>query len=339
MTLANGRRMSQSGSSRSVLRRSAIAGTGVALAFNVLAFRHAWSFTHTTEGAPRIDPRHLSIGERIRIAVTGVPLDRPQNTRTPRDVGLPYQTHIVPGEGARPPLEAWLIPGADTAAIVVLLHGHGGAKSELLRHARRLHAMGPTVLMLDFAGSGGSGDAPFTIGARESRDVAAATAYARALGARRVYLYGLSMGAVAAVKAVAEGTAADGVILECPFDSLLTTVEHRFETVGLPAFPAAHALLFWGGVQLGFNPFRHGALTYASSVNAPVLLMAGARDPWVTPDETRHIFEALPGPKRLYLCPAVGHASCLSSNPDRWTALVGAFVANPVVDGGSSAFQ
>jgi alpha-beta hydrolase superfamily lysophospholipase len=265
---------------------------------------------------------------------------KPRNDRSPLDVGLSFQTHIVPAEGSRPALETWFIPGGDATTVVVLFHGHGGSKSELLRHARRLHGMGPSVLMVDFAGSGGSGDAPFTIGVRESQDVSAATAYARALtGARRVYLYGLSMGAVAILKSAAEGTATDGIILECPFDSLLTTVEHRFETVGLPAFPAAHALLFWGGVQLGFNPFRHGALTYAPHVHEPVLLMAGDRDPWVTPVETRHIFDALGGPKRLYLCGNVGHASCLSSDSGRWTALVSAFVANPVAAGAPSLTQ
>jgi alpha-beta hydrolase superfamily lysophospholipase len=186
-------------------------------------------------------------------------------------------------------------------------------------------------MLVDFPGSGGSGDAAFTIGAREAQDVDATTQYARKLtGARRVYLYGLSMGAVAILKAAANGTAVDGVILECPFDSLLTTVGHRFETIGLPAFPAAHVLLFWGGVQLGFNPFRHGALAYAPQVRAPALLMAGDRDPWVTPDETRHIFDALGGPKRLYMCTGVGHASCLSADSARWSAAVESFLADPL---------
>jgi len=68
-------------------------------------------------------------------------------------------------------------------------------------------------------------------------------------------------------------------------------------------------------------------------------LMAGDRDPWVTPVETRHIFDALGGPKRLYLCGNVGHASCLSSDSGRWTALVSAFVANPVTAGAPSLTQ
>ena len=326
-------------SSSRIVRRVVIGSAGLAFVLNVLAFRHAWTFTHPgPHDAPRIDPRRLSTSDRIRLLFTGIPLAKRRNERTPVDVGLSFQRHIVPGEGSRPPLEAWFIPGADPTTVVVLFHGHGGAKSELLRHARPLHAMGPAVFLVDFPGSGGSGDAPFTIGVRESEDVAATTAYARALtGARRVYLYGLSMGAVAILKSAAEGTAADGIILECPFDSLLTTVEHRFETVGLPSLPAAHALLFWGGVQLGFNPFRHGALTYAPSVREPVLLMAGERDPWVTPEETRHIFDALGGPKRLYLCPGVGHASCLSFDSARWTTVVSAFVANPGALGRVSA--
>ena len=318
-----------------ILRRLVIGTASLACAFNALAFRHAWTFTHP--GPPdtaRIDPRRLSTADGIRIAVTGVPMAKPRNNRSPLDVGLSFQRHIVPAEGSRPPLEAWFIPAADATTVVVLFHGHGGTKSELLRHARRLHGIGLSVLMVDFAGSGGSGDAAFTVGVRESEDVTAATAYARALtGARHLYLYGLSMGAVAILKSAAEGTTADGIILECPFDSLLTTVRHRFETVGLPAFPAAHALLFWGGLQLGFNPFRHGALTYAPYVREPVLLMAGDRDAWVTPDETRHIFAALGGSKQLYLCRDVGHASCLSSDSARWTAAVSAFVARPRAEG------
>lgn len=325
--------------SSSMWRRVVVGSASLAFAFNALAFRHAWTFTHPgPPDTPRINPRRLSTTDGIRLALTGIPLAKPRNDRSPLDVGLSFQRHIVPAERARPPLEAWFIPGTDATTVVVLFHGHGGAKSELLRHARRLHAMGPAVLLVDFPGSGGSGDAPFTIGVRESEDVTATTAYARALtGARRVYLYGLSMGAVAILKSAAEGTTVDGIILECPFDSLLTTVGHRFETIGLPSFPAAHALLFWGGVQLGFNPFQHGALTYAPSVREPVLLMAGDRDPWVTPEETREIFDALAGPKQLYLCPGVGHASCLSFDSARWTTAVRAFVADPSGRAGLSA--
>jgi hypothetical protein len=55
--------------------------------------------------------------------------------------------------------------------------------------------------------------------------------------------------------------------------------------------------------------------------------MAGERDPWVTPAETRAVFDALRGPKRLEICRTVGHDSCLKRRPGQWTSAVQAFLA------------
>jgi uncharacterized protein len=312
-------------------RRLAALSLGLAVAFNAVAFRHAWAFTHPVrDRVRRVDPRRLPLIDKVRLLLVGVPNPRSGNDRTPRSLGLSFERYIVPGEGTRPLLEGWLIPGHGADTVVVLFHGHGGVKSDLLNHARRFLDTGATVFLVDFPGAGGSADAPTTIGWTEAEDVTRTARYVRALtGARRVFLYGVSMGAVAVMKAMADGTPVDGAILECPFDSLLNTVEHRFETIGAPAFPAAHALLFWGGVQGGFDPFHHGALTYAPRITAPVLLMTGERDPWVTPAETRAVFEALRGPKRLAICPTVGHDSCLTRRPAQWTSAVGSFLAAP----------
>ena len=60
------------------------------------------------------------------------------------------------------------------------------------------------------------------------------------------------MGAVACLRAVhALGVQPDAMILECPFDRLLTTVRHRFDAVRVPSWPLAELLVFWGGQQSG----------------------------------------------------------------------------------------
>ncbi len=74
------------------------------------------------------------------------------------------------------------------------------------------------------------------------------------------------------------------LVLESPFDALLSTVVNRFALMGLPAFPFAHLLVFWGGVQQGFNGFRHYPADYATEVRCAVLLLDGANDTRVTPD-------------------------------------------------------
>jgi alpha-beta hydrolase superfamily lysophospholipase len=320
-------------------RRVVVLMLGLAVAFNAIAFRQAWTFTHPVrERVRRVDPRRLPFTAKLGMLLFGLPNPRTENDESPRAAGMPFERHIVPGARTRPVLEGWLIPGSDTQTVVVLFHGHGGVKSDLLGHAQRFLESGATVFLVDFPGAGGSGDAPTTIGWSEAEDVTRTVRYVRALtGARRVFLYGLSMGAVAVMKAMADGVPVDGAILECPFDSLLNTVQHRFQTIGAPSFPAAHALLFWGGVQGRFDPFHHGALTYAPRIRTPVLLMTGGRDPWATPAETRAVFEAFRGPKRLVICPTVGHDSCLTRRPALWTSAVRAFLVAPVAASSATA--
>ena len=37
------------------------------------------------------------------------------------------------------------------------------------------------------------------------------------------------------------------VVVESVFDRLLSTAENRFHSMGIPAFPMARLLIFWGG--------------------------------------------------------------------------------------------
>ena len=61
--------------------------------------------------------------------------------------------------------------------------------------------------------------------------------------------YGISMGATSLMRAVAlYALKPRALILEGPFDRLVTTVRHRFDAVGVPSFPAADMLVFWGSV-------------------------------------------------------------------------------------------
>jgi uncharacterized protein len=59
--------------------------------------------------------------------------------------------------------------------------------------------------------------------------------------------------------------------------------------------------------QLGYNGFGHNPADYAASAECPTLLMHGERDPWVTPDETKAIYDRLRGSKQNIEIPGVGH--------------------------------
>jgi pimeloyl-ACP methyl ester carboxylesterase len=135
------------------------------------------------------------------------------------------------------------------------------------------------------------------------------------------------MGSAAILRAVAlQGVQPAAVIAECPFDRLLSTVENRFAAFGLPAFPLAHLLVFWGGVQQGFNGFAHNPADYAQAVTCPVLLLHGDADPRVTREQLLRVHDNLAGTKKLEWFAGVGHESYLAAQPEKWKDTVERFL-------------
>lgn len=82
-------------------------------------------------------------------------------------------------------------------------------------------------------------------------DVAGSMAYVRAISPHQpLILYGQSMGGAAIMRAIdVNDIQPDAIIIEAVFDKMLSTVQNRFSAMGLPSFPGAHLLVFWGGVQ------------------------------------------------------------------------------------------
>lgn len=299
------------------------------VAINALAYAHARAFTSfAAPGATRTrSPGELTSGEKVGALLGGVTLPRPENRRTPADVGLSFESHaLVASDGVR--LEAWRVPHPRARAVAVLGHGYGGAKASMLDVGRELHALGLELVLLDFRGSGGSDGDRTSIGVHEARDVEAAATFARASSPRRpLLLHGVSMGTAAALRAVhVLGVHPDAIIVESPFDRLVTTVEHRFELMGVPPWPAGRLLLFWGGAQLGFDAEEHAPVEYARSVVCPTLVVGGEEDPYVRPDELRSVAGALGGRTDLWLVPGVRHESVRAKHPDEWRARVAAFL-------------
>ncbi len=246
---------------------------------NAVAYRQAHAFTHFAPAGPRTRSGQLSVAETVQVLIDGVRVPRPQNRRTPADVGLNYERHVFRG-GRGIALEAWLVPRPDAYGTVVLFHGHAASKDSQLREAKAFHGMGFNTLLVDFYGSGGSGGDGTSIGYYEALDVTQAFAYAQHLPRPGpVLLYGTSMGAAAVLKAVADDDLRPAaLILECPFDSLIGTVRHRFTSRGMPSLPVADLLVFWGGALEGFNGFRYRPVDSAARVRVPTLLMNGDRD-------------------------------------------------------------
>lgn len=229
------------------------------LLVNGVAWMQAWSLTHfaiTTQLPRRM--REMSLPEVVWAAVSGVPLPRPGNRHTPRDMGLPYRIYRLSMRGGGW-VEAWWTAHPQPRGVVLLFSGYATSKDILLRPAQAFYSLGYTVMMVDFRGAGGSSGDTTTLGLREGEDVSQVMAYVRTVQpGLPVVLYGFSMGSTAILRAVAaEDAQPDALVLEAPFDRFLETVRIRVRRERLPDFPAAELLVFWGGLQHGFNGFAY----------------------------------------------------------------------------------
>lgn len=298
------------------------------LLLNLVAYLHARAMTcFVSQGSKTEAPEKLSWLQKGKVLLTGVTIPRPENHTTPDRVGLSFETVRFPG-GDGFELEAWHVPHAGGRALVLMFHGYAGCKADLLNEARAFHEMGYVPFLVDFRGSGGSSGNETSIGMYEAADIARAADYARARWpGQPLVLYGCSMGSAAVLRALAvHGTQAGAVIIEGPFDRLTSTVENRFASMGLPKFPGAPLLVFWGGVQQGFNGFRHNPVEYAAAVEVPVLVLHGDADVRATKAQAEAVFSNLQGPKQFELFEGVGHEPCCAANHVQWKGAVSQFL-------------
>jgi alpha-beta hydrolase superfamily lysophospholipase len=297
---------------------------------NVVACNHArafLSFAPDGEKSPR--PERLSLAEKLKVLVMGVSNPRPRNRKTPADLRLEFEQHRIP-VGAQVRLAAWLIRSPESRTLAILFHGYSGSKDSLLDHAQAFRDLGVSTLLVDFRGSGGSSESYTTVGYVEAEDVEASYAHAtRRLGWRAgdVVVFGASMGAAAVMRAQATGRIDPrALIVEVVFDRLLTTVRRRFDLMGVPSWPSAEILLFWGGRLVELDPWNHNPVDYARAIRAPTLVLHAEKDPRATLEQGRAVYEALAGPKRFVVFAGAEHESLVKAHPGRWMSEVGAFV-------------
>lgn len=271
---------------------------------NGIAAIHAYKFTHYSAKGVRVSELGLSMSQKLQLVVTGVDLPRPDNKEYPKH---PYTVVKIPSNVE---LGCWYIPSLkpQSKGTVLIFHGYSSCKSSLIGRAEPFLQDGYNCLLVDFMGSGGSGGNTTTIGYKEAEEVKACYDYIKAQGEKNIFLYGSSMGAVAIMKAINDThIEPKAIIIECPFATMYETVAIRFKNMGIPTFPMAHLLMFWGGAENGFCAYSHNPVDYAKGIHCPVLLQYGEKDERVARDETDRIFANLNQPKQLITYPLSGH--------------------------------
>lgn len=285
---------------------------------------HAYKFTHfsKTETEKTKEPAKLGFGGKVKALFLGIDNPRPELS------AIPSQTYETIRLQSNKMIECWAIKKDSSKGVVVLFHGYRGDKSSMLDKSDEFLRMGYSTLLVDFMGSGGSEGNQTTIGFKEADQVKTVFEYLRTKNGKNIFLFGTSMGAVAILKAIDKyDIKPNGIIIECPFGTMYKTTAARFKTMGVPTFPMAGLLVFWGGVQNGFWGFSHNPEKYAKAVSCPSLLLYGEKDEKVSKAEIQSIYDNMGGKKILRTYPDAGHENYLLKYRNEWIDDVSLFLS------------
>lgn len=299
-------------------RRLKLSGLCILLAFvllNVVAINHAYRFTHfTDEGVSTGKEESLTFLQKIGVLFTGITKVKSRVTKFP---DRPYSTFTITVKTDT--LRGWVLSADSSRGVIIMGHGYAGNKGTLLNEAGGFNDLGFTTVLFDFKGHGESSGYQTTIGYTEAENAVAVYEFVKKQFPRqKIYLYGISMGAVAMLRAVGDlGLKPDGLILECPYGSMLETAQTRFRIMKVPSFPAAQLLVFWGGIENGFWAFNNNSYRFAEHVTVPTLLLYGKNDERATEKENQEIYEHLKSPKTIVPFNAAHQSYCVS-DPALW---------------------
>lgn len=288
---------------------------------NLSAALYAYRFTHFYDGTEKAVASQNFFSKTWRL-FSGPKFYKASAEPEPP---FPFETVLLKTPGGLN-IHSWYSSVDSAKGSVILLHGISANKTYLFNEADAFRRMGWNILLLDFRGHGLSQGNTTTFGIDETEETAAAFSFLANKGEKKIILYGTSLGAAVAMRAVAENKVQpSAIIAEMPFASLQNHLESRARIVGFPSQPFAFLVTLWMGIERGYNGFSHKPANYARDVKCPVLLQWGEKDEYVTRQETEAIFTHLPASKKLAIYPA-GHESFLNRNGVQWMQEVGSFL-------------
>jgi len=213
-----------------------------------------------------------------------VPLDR-----TPASLGLAYQDVSFQSRIDNVLLKGWYIPAGGNGTIIAM---HGGkqnradATTQLLELCGDLARKGFNILTFDRRGCGLSETSPYKVRGRFERDFGGAVDYIRGRNGshEKVFLLGISVGAVAALMFAHQKEGISGIISDSCFaktpNMAKRVLRQKCQIFGV-FVPGA---LWMGEVLFGLE--RGSAIDRVGCVTCPILFINGTEDDVVPPEDT-----------------------------------------------------
>ncbi len=239
----------------------------------------------------------------------------PPPTRTPADIGLPFEpVRLAPVPGAE--VHGWWVPAGPEAPALLFLHGNAGNIGHRLDSIALLHESGLSVLIIDYRGFGASSGAPGEQATAE--DAMAAWDWLtgeQGIAPGRIVVFGRSLGGAVAID-LASRVRPGALIIESSFTSLADMAAHFY-----PWLPARRLVRI-----------RYPSLERLPAVRSPMLIVHSRADELVPFAMGEALYRSAPAPK-AFLEINGGHNDGFLRSRSRWQQGIAAFIAEHIDSG------
>jgi len=225
--------------------------------------------------------------------------ERVLETRSPADVGLPYQVVRMATQNGKT-LFGWFLSANQQGrgAAVVLLHGWGGNAETLLPLALPLHQAGFALLLIDSRCHGQSDEDSFSSMPRFAEDLGHAIDWLKQredIDAHAIAVVGHSVGAAASLLAASKRSDMAAVVSVAAFTHPVAMMRRWFASKGIPYLPVGWLMLRYVEWVIGHRFDDIAPINTIRRVSCPTLLVHGAEDSTVPVSEAHAIHAARAG--------------------------------------------
>ena len=203
-------------------------------------------------------------------------------------------------------------------ATIILLHGYGRSKEQMLPQAAFLHKAGFNILMFDFRASGESEGKYITFGVKEKNDLEGAVSYLKTrkdINPEKIGLLGFSMGGAVAIMESGELPEIKAIVINSSYARFKTVIWNNFKIYlkGVPFFPLGWIVLLIIKSRTGIYYPRINPIKYLEKLQKrPLMIIHGTHDKRIPVEDTMEFYKKAPWIKEFWLVKGAGHEDTYS---------------------------
>ncbi len=250
---------------------------------------------------------------------------RPQTTRSCPSLPSIQCTEVAISSPDEVALRAWYLqPEHPNGRSVIVLHGIGASRADMIGVSGIFLNDGYSVLAPDLRGHGTSGGFT-TYGVREEGDIHAWADWLFSVRhTQRLYGFGASLGGSVLIESLRKEQRFRAVVAESAFADFRDIAVERMDrqVPAVLAAPLVECSLLYARVRDGVDLRQASPIQVLRTARTPVLLIHGAADRLTAPVSSQRMAAANPAFAQLWMVPGGGHANIWSTAGHQFEARV-----------------